>query len=30
MIYNSILETIGGTPVVRLNSMAPDNVEVFV
>jgi len=30
MIYNNILETIGRTPVVRLNSMAPDNVEVFV
>lgn len=30
MIYNNILETIGGTPVVRLNKMAPDNVEMFV
>ncbi len=30
MIYNNILETIGRTPVVRLNSMAPDNVEVYV
>jgi cysteine synthase A len=30
MIYNNILETIGRTPVVRLNNMAPDNVEVFV
>ena len=30
MIYNNILETIGNTPVVRLNRMAPDNVEVYV
>jgi cysteine synthase A len=30
MIYNNILETIGNTPVVRLNQMAPSNVEMFV
>jgi cysteine synthase A len=30
MIYNSIIETIGNTPVVRLNHIAPDNVEIFV
>jgi len=30
MIYNNILETIGNTPVVRLNRMAPDHVEMFV
>lgn len=30
MIYNNILETIGNTPVVRLNRMAPDNVDVYV
>jgi cysteine synthase A len=30
MIYNSILETIGNTPVVRLNHMAPDHVEMYV
>ncbi len=30
MIYNSILETIGNTPVVRLNSMGPDHVEMYV
>jgi cysteine synthase A len=30
MIYNNILETIGRTPVVRLNRMAPDNVEMYV
>jgi cysteine synthase A len=30
MIYDSILDTIGNTPVVRLNQIAPDNVEIFV
>ena len=30
MIYNNILETIGNTPVVRLNRMAPPHVEVYV
>jgi cysteine synthase A len=30
MIYNSILETIGRTPVVRLNRIAPKHVELFV
>jgi len=30
MIYNSILETIGNTPVIRLNRMAPANVEMYV
>ena len=30
MIYNNILETIGRTPVVRLNRMAPDGVTVYV
>ena len=30
MIYNNILETIGNTPVVRLNRMAPDNVDIYV
>jgi cysteine synthase A len=30
MIYNDILETIGRTPVVRLNRMAPDHVEMYV
>ena len=28
--YNNILETIGNTPVVRLNKIAPKNVNVFV
>jgi cysteine synthase A len=30
MIYDSILHTIGRTPVVRLNRIAPDHVTVFV
>jgi cysteine synthase A len=30
MIYNSILDTIGRTPVVRLNRIAPRHVEMFV
>lgn len=30
MIYNNILETIGNTPVVKLNRMAPDGIDVFV
>lgn len=30
MIYNSILDTIGNTPVVRLNRIAPEHVEIFV
>lgn len=30
MIYNSILDTIGNTPVIRLNRIAPDNVELYV
>jgi cysteine synthase A len=29
VIYNSILETIGNTPVVRLNKIAPANVEMY-
>ncbi|TNE39065.1 MAG: cysteine synthase A [Sphingomonadales bacterium] len=28
--YNSILETIGHTPVVKLNKLAPDGVNVYV
>ena len=28
--YTSILDTIGNTPAVRLNRMAPDDVELFV
>jgi cysteine synthase A len=30
MIYNSILETIGNTPIVRLNRLAPDHVDMYV
>ena len=30
MIYDNILQTIGNTPVVRLNRMAPDNVQIYV
>jgi cysteine synthase A len=30
MIYNNILETIGNTPVVKLNRMAPKNAEIYV
>src|SRR5687767_15109794 len=30
MIYESILDTIGNTPVVRLNRIAPRGVEMFV
>ncbi len=30
MIYDNILQTIGNTPVVRLNRMAPDHVEMYV
>lgn len=30
MIYDSILDTIGSTPVVRLNRIAPDAIEMFV
>ena len=29
-IRNNILETIGNTPIVRLNKIGPDNVNVFV
>lgn len=30
MKYKNILETIGNTPIVKLNRMAPDHVEIFV
>ena len=30
MIYNSILETIGNTPIVKLNRMAPAHVDMYV
>jgi cysteine synthase A len=30
VIYNNILETIGNTPVVRINHMAPEGIDMFV
>ncbi len=30
MIYNNILETIGNTPVVRINRLAPEGIDMFV
>jgi cysteine synthase A len=30
MIYNNVLETIGHTPIIRINRMAPDGVEMYV
>jgi cysteine synthase A len=30
MIYNNILETIGSTPVVRINNLAPEGVDMYV
>ena len=30
MIYQSILETIGRTPIVRINRLAPKGVEMYV
>jgi cysteine synthase A len=30
MIYDSILDTIGDTPIIRLNRIAPDGIEMFV
>ena len=30
MIYDSILETIGNTPIVRLNKIAPEGVTIYV
>jgi len=29
-IYNNILETVGNTPVVKLNKLAPDHVDLYV
>ncbi|MEM7719400.1 MAG: cysteine synthase A [Pseudomonadota bacterium] len=29
-VKNSILETIGNTPVIRINNIAPESVEIFV
>ncbi len=30
MIYNNILETIGNTPVIKIQNLAPEGVEMFV
>ena len=30
IIYNSITDTIGNTPIVKLNKIAPENVNIFV
>jgi len=30
VIYNNILDTIGNTPIVRINQMAPDGIEMYV
>jgi cysteine synthase A len=30
MIYNSILETIGKTPIIKINNLAPQHVNMFV
>ncbi len=30
MIFNNILETIGGTPVIRINNLAPEGVDMYV
>ena len=29
MIYDNILETIGNTPIVRLNRIAPENQNIY-
>ena len=30
MLYDSILDTVGDTPVVRINNLAPNGVRVYV
>jgi cysteine synthase A len=30
VIYNNILETIGSTPVIQINRMAPDGIDMYV
>ncbi|WP_371225705.1 PLP-dependent cysteine synthase family protein [Roseovarius sp. 2305UL8-3] len=29
-LYDSVLDTIGDTPVIRVNNLGPDNVEIYV
>ena len=30
MIYQSILDTVGNTPVIKINNLAPDNIDLYV
>ena len=30
MKYNSVLDTIGNTPIIRINRLAPKNVQLYV
>lgn len=30
MIYNSILETIGNTPIIKVNNVGPENQNIYV
>lgn len=30
MIHNSILETIGNTPIIKINRLAPKNISMYV
>ena len=30
MIYNNILETIGNTPVISINRLAPEGIDMYV
>ncbi|MGI2029916.1 pyridoxal-phosphate dependent enzyme [Endozoicomonas acroporae] len=29
-IHNNIIDTIGRTPIVKLNSIAPNNIDIYV
>ena len=29
-IYNNILETVGGTPVIKVNKLGPEGVDIYV
>ena len=29
-IYDSVLDTIGDTPIIRINKLAPEGVELYV
>ena len=30
MKFNSILDTVGNTPCIRINNLAPEDVEIYV